>query len=164
MKHTLSLLVEDKSGVLARISALCARRAINIHSLAVGPTHEPGRSRLTLVVDADQVEQATKQLHKLINVIRITELGAEESVEREIMLVRVNGASRRSEVLDQAAPFGAQVVDASGASVAFQVVGHPRHLAAFLEAMRPFGVVDMVKSGRIAMARDNGSVAADTTQ
>jgi acetolactate synthase-1/3 small subunit len=161
MKHTLSLLVEDKAGVLARVSALCARRAINIHSLAVGPTHEIGRSRVTLVVDADQVEQATKQLHKLVNVIKISELASEESVEREIMLLRVNGAARRSEVLDQAAPFGAEVVDASSSSVAFQVVGHPRHLAAFLDAMRPFGVIDLVKSGRIAMPRD---VAANGTK
>jgi acetolactate synthase-1/3 small subunit len=153
----LSLVVEDQAGVLARVSALCARRAINIHSLAVGPTHEPGRSRVTLVVDADKVEQASKQLHKLVNVIKITEFATEESVEREIMLVRVNGAARRSEVLDQAAPFGAEVVDATGSSVAFQVVGHPRHLAGFLDAMRPFGVVDLVKSGRIAMARDQGA-------
>lgn len=154
MRHTLSVIVEHKPGVLARVASLCARRGFNIHSLAVGPIHEPDRSRITLVVDADQMEQVTKQLHKLVHVIKITELSAEESVEREVMLIRVADASRRREVLDAATPFEAKVVDAAAASVAFQVAGHPRELAAFLEAMRPFGVTDLVKSGRIAIARD----------
>ena len=153
MKHTLSVVTEDRPGVLARVASLCARRGFNIHSLAVGPIHEPDRSRITLVVDAAQVEQVTKQLHKLIHVIKITELEVEESVEREVMLLRVNGNGRRAEVMDAAAPFEAKVVDASGASVAFEVAGHPRDLAAFLETMRPFGVTDLVKSGRIAIAR-----------
>ena len=154
MKHTLSVITEDKPGVLARVASLCARRGFNIHSLAVGPIHEPDRSRITLVVDADQVEQVTKQLHKLVNVIKITELTVEESVEREVMLLRVSGAGRMSEVMDAAAPFAAKVVDASAGSVVFEVAGHPLDLAVFLETMRPYGVVDLVKSGRIAIARD----------
>jgi len=162
MKHTLSVVTEDRPGVLARVASLCARRGFNIHSLAVGPIHEPGRSRITLVVDADQVEQVTKQLHKLIHVIKITEFEVEESVHREVMLLRINANGRRAEVMDAAAPFDAKVVDASGASVAFEVAGHPRDLAAFLETMRPYGVTDLVKSGRIAMAR--AKMPAEPTQ
>ena len=153
MKHTLSVVTEDRPGVLARVASLCARRGFNIHSLAVGPIHEPGRSRITLVVDADQMEQVSKQLHKLIHVIKITELEIAESVEREVMLLRVTANGRRGEVMDAAAPFSATVVDANGTTVAFEVAGHPRDLASFLETMRPFGVTDLVKSGRIAMAR-----------
>jgi len=104
MKHTLSVVTEDRPGVLARVASLCARRGFNIHSLAVGPIHEPDRSRITLVVDAAQVEQVTKQLHKLIHVIKITELEVEESVEREVMLLRVNGNGRRAEVMDASRP------------------------------------------------------------
>jgi len=154
MRHTLSVITEDKPGVLARVASLCARRGFNIHSLAVGPIHEPDRSRITLVVDAAQVEQVTKQLHKLIHVIKITELAVEESVEREVMLIRVRGAGRRSEVMDAAAPFGAKVAAAAAESLVFEVTGHPRDLAAFFETMRPYGVVELVKSGRIAIARD----------
>ena len=153
MKHTLSVVTEDRPGVLARVASLCARRGFNIHSLAVGPILEPGRSRITLVVDADQMEQVSKQLHKLIHVIKITEFEPAESVEREVMLLRVNGNGRRAEVMDAAAPFDAKVVDANGSSVAFEVAGHPRDLAAFLETMRAYGVTDLVKSGRIALAR-----------
>jgi acetolactate synthase-1/3 small subunit len=155
MKHTLSVLVEDKPGVLARVAALFARRGFNIHSLAVGPIHETGRSRITLVVDADQTEQITKQLHKLVNIIKVTEFGMDESVEREIMLVRINAdAAKRREALDAAQAFGCRAVDVGVNSITFEVVGHPGKLAAFLNIMRPFGVIDLVKSGRVAMARD----------
>lgn len=154
MKHTLSVLVENKPGVLARITALCARRGFNIHSLAVGPVHEPGRSRITLVVDGDQMEAVVKQLNKLINVIKVTELAADEAVEREIMLCRVSAdAGRRREVLDTAGAFEAKPVDVTIDSVTFEVTGRPRKLASFIDVMRPFGVTDLVKSGRIAMAR-----------
>ena len=100
------------------------------------------------------LEQVTKQLHKLIHVIKITELAVEESVEREVMLIRVRGGGRMAEVMDAAAPFDVKVADAGAGSVVFEVAAHPRDLAAFLETMRPFGVVDLVKSGRLAITRE----------
>ena len=102
MNHTLSVIVEDKPGVLARVSSLLARRGFNIHSLAVGPSHEEGMSRMTIVVDAPEVEQVKKQLHKLINVVKISEFDSLFSIEREIMLVRVaGGPGKRGEILSQ---------------------------------------------------------------
>ena len=101
MHHTLSVLVEDRPGVLARVSSLLARRGFNIHSLAVGPSHEAGMSKMTIVVEAPELEQVKKQLHKLVNVVRITELDPDQSMEREIMMVRVSApAGRRSDVLE----------------------------------------------------------------
>ncbi|UCG41338.1 MAG: acetolactate synthase small subunit, partial [Acidimicrobiia bacterium] len=113
-QHTLSVLVEDKSGVLARVSSLLARRGFNIHSLAVGPTGEPSMSRMTIVVEAPELEQVKKQLHKLVNVVKITELDPEVAVEVEVMLIRVAaGAGQRTEVLELAQIFDATVVDVS---------------------------------------------------
>jgi acetolactate synthase-1/3 small subunit len=161
MKHTLSVITENKPGVLARVTSLCARRGFNIHSLAVGPIHEPGRSRITLVVDGDQMEAVSKQLNKLVNVIKVTEFSPEDAVEREIMLCRVKAdVARRREVLDTGGAFDAKPVDVTVDSVTFEVTGRPRKLAAFLEVMRPFGVSDLVKSGRIALAR-NGTAEHD---
>lgn len=155
MKHTLSVLVENKPGVLARVSSLLARRGFNIHSLAVGPTAEEGMSRMTIVVDAPELEQVKKQLHKLVNVVRITELDPAQSLEREIMLVRVaTGPGKRSEVLEVAAIFKAIAIDVGGTSVTFQVTGTPRKVNDFLQLMRPYGIVDLVKSGRVALGRD----------
>src|SRR5690606_32011890 len=103
MRHTLSVLVEDKPGVLARVSSLLARRGFNIHSLTVGPSHEPGLSRMTIVVDAQELEQVKKQLHKLVNVVKISELEDRQAIEREIMLIRVNAQpARRPELLSLA--------------------------------------------------------------
>jgi acetolactate synthase-1/3 small subunit len=161
MKHTLSVLVDDKPAVLARVTSLCSRRGFNIHSLAVGPIQETGRARITLVVDGDQMEAVSKQLNKLINVIKVTEFAPDEAVEREIMLIRVNAdASRRREVLDTAGAFDAKPVDVAVNSVTFEVTGRPGKLASFLDVMRPFGVTDLAKSGRIALARD-GSVESE---
>jgi acetolactate synthase-1/3 small subunit len=158
MKHTISVLVEDKPGVLARVASLCSRRGFNIHSLAVGPIHETGRSRITLVVDAEQMEQISKQLNKMVNVLKVTELAPEESVEREVMLIRVRAdTAHRAEVLAAAAPFEAETVDIDTGSVAFHVTGHPRKLARFLDLMRPYGISDLVKSGRIVLSL-NGSL------
>lgn len=155
MKHTLSVLVEDKPGVLARVALLLARRGFNIHSLAVGPSHEEGTSKMTIVVDAPEVEQVKKQLHKLINVIKITELDGQQAVEREIMLVRVSApANRRGEVLQIAAIFKAVAVDVGHTSICFQVSGEPAKINDFLELLKPHGVIDLVKSGRVALARD----------
>jgi acetolactate synthase-1/3 small subunit len=163
MKHTLSVLTEDKPGVLARITSLCARRGFNIHSLAVGPLHEPGRSRITLVVDGDQMEAVSKQLHKLVPVIKVTEFAVDDAVEREIMLIRVRAEpSRRREVLDTARAFDARVVDVAVGSITFEVVGRPAKLASFLDVVRTYGVIDLAKSGRIALARDSRSLTTET--
>ncbi len=155
MNHTLSVLVEDKPGVLARVSSLLARRGFNIHSLAVGPSHEENLSKMTIVVDAPELEQVKKQLHKLVNVVKITELDAAQSIEREVMLVRVAAAAgRRSEVLEVASIFKAVAVDVGSSTICFQVSGEPSKINDFLDLVRPYGVVDLVKSGRIALVRD----------
>ncbi len=156
MNHTLSVLVEDKPGVLARVSSLLARRGFNIHSLAVGPSHEEGFSKMTIVVDAPELEQVKKQLHKLVNVVKITELDPALSLEREIMLVRVSAApGRRSEILEIASIFKAISVDVGQNSICFQVTGDPAKINDFLDLIRPYGIIDLVKSGRVAMARDS---------
>jgi acetolactate synthase I/III small subunit len=155
MHHTLSVLVEDKPGVLARVSSLLARRGFNIHSLAVGPSNEDGMSKMTIVVQAPELEQVKKQLHKLVNVVKITELDPEQAIEREVMMVRVSTPpGKRSEVLEIAAIFKAVAVDVGQATVCFQVSGEPAKINDFLDLVRPYGVVDLVKSGRIALARD----------
>ena len=155
MHHTLSVLVEDKPGVLARVSSLLARRGFNIHSLAVGPSHEPGMSRMTIVVEAPELEQVKKQLHKLVNIVRITELDPASSMEREVMMVRVSApAGRRSDVLEIASIFKAIAVDVGHNTICFQIAGEPAKINDFLELLRPHGVIDLVKSGRIALSRD----------
>lgn len=155
MKHTLSVLVENKSGVLARVSSLLARRGFNIHSLAVGPTADEAISRMTIVVDAPELEQVKKQLHKLINVVKITELDPDTSVEREIALVRVStDRQKRSEVLEVATLFDAIAVDVGVASIMFMVAGAPDKVNDFVELVRPYGIGELVKSGRVALSRD----------
>ncbi len=160
MRHTLSVVVEDQSGVLARVASMFAQRAFNIHSLAVGPTHEEGRSRITLVVDAPDVEQLSKQLYKLVNVLKVTELAPEEGLEGEIMLVRVAADPvSRGTVLEAAAMLEGTLLDIGPGSVTFQVAGDPGDLARFLEVMEPFGIVELVKSGRIAIAKESARAA-----
>ncbi len=155
MNHTLSVLTEDKPGVLARVSSLLARRGFNIHSLAVGPSHEEGMSRMTIVVEAPELEQVKKQLHKLVNVVKITELDPVTALEREIMLVRVAAAAgRRSEVLEIGSIFKAVAVDVGHNSICFQVSGEPGKINDFFDLVRPYGVIDLVKSGRVALGRD----------
>ena len=154
-RHILSVTVEDRPGVLAKISSMCAMRGFNIHSLAVGPIHRPGLSCITLVVDDVEVEQITKQLHKLINVLKITELQPSQSMEREALLVRVAAdPDVRREVRDAAEIVGATTIDVGATSITFSLCDHPDRLADFLEMVEHYGVTDLVKSGRIAMARD----------
>ncbi len=154
-KHILSVLVENKPGVLARISSMFARRGFNIHSLAVGPSTEPGQSLMTLVVDGPEMEQVVKQLRKLINTVKVTELGPGDAVEREIALVRVSAEPQsRGEVLDAASIFKAKAVDVGATTITFEVTGTPEKLNDFLDLVRPYGIVDLVKSGRIALAKD----------
>ncbi len=155
MQHIISVLVEDKAGVLSRISSMFARRGFNIHSLAVGPTFEPGMSRMTVVVDGPEMEQIVKQLRKLVNTIKVTEFSPGVAVEREVMLLRVSAPpAARAEILDAAGAFRATPIDVGAATIAFEVTGSPTELADFLELMRPYGVVELVKSGRIALSRD----------
>jgi acetolactate synthase-1/3 small subunit len=154
VSHTLSLLTQDKPGVLARIASVCARRGYNIRSLAVAPLHEPGLSRITLVVDADHIEATVKQFHKLVNVVEVSELTKDDAVERELMLIQVGaGSVSQKELLDSAKAFDARVVDLAPDSVTFEVVGLPDTLATFVEAVRPYGVMNLAKSGRVSLAR-----------
>jgi len=154
MHHTLSVTVQDKPGVLARVASMCSLRGFNIRSLAVGPIHQPGLSRITLVVDDVAVEQVTKQLHKLVNVLKVSE-DPNNSLEREVMLVRVSAdPGSRREVRDTAEVFGATTIDVGAKSVTFELCDHPQRLSDFLALIGHYGVVDLVKSGRIAMARD----------
>jgi acetolactate synthase-1/3 small subunit len=153
-QHTLSVIVEDRPGVLARVSAMFSNRGFNIHSLAVGPTHGEGRSRITHVADAPHLEQLQKQLHKLVNVITVYEYDSASSLETEVLLARVAcDSSNRGAVGDTAALFGARMVDMAADSLTFELSGTPDHLRSFLEHISPFGLLELVKSGRIALKR-----------
>lgn len=155
-RHTLSVLVEDQPGVLARIAGLFSRRGFNIESLAVGPTEIPKVSRITLVVAVEDLplEQVTKQLNKLINVLKVVELEADTSVVREFMLVKVRAdATFRSHVLETVTLFRANVVDVSPDSVTIETTGSREKLEALLRVLEPFGIKELVKSGAVALAR-----------
>ena len=154
MNHVIAVIVENKPGVLARVSSMFARRGFNIHSLTVGPTEDPAMSRMTVVVDGPEMEQIIKQLYKLVHVVKVTEMVPGEGVEREIMLLRVNADQRRAEMLEAAGIFNARAVDVGSSTITFELSGPPDRLGDFLELMRPYGIVDLVKSGRIAMAKD----------
>lgn len=153
-QHTLSVIVEDKPGVLSRVSAMFSNRGFNIHSLAVGPIHVEGRSHITVVVDAPELEQLKKQLHKLVNVIKVTELESSDALESEVLIARVScDPVTRGEIGDTAALLGARMVDLASNTITFEMAGTPEHLASFLEQMKPYGIVDLVKSGRVAMKK-----------
>ena len=161
-RHTLSVLVEDVPGVLTRVSSLFARRAFNIHSLAVGPTELQGVSRITVVVDAegDLLEQVTKQLNKLINVIKIVELTAESSVQREHIMVKVRAdASTRLQVTQAADLFRATIVDVSTESVVIESTGSREKIHALLDVLEPFGVREIVRAGTVALGRGPKSMS-----
>lgn len=165
MSHLISVTVENKPGVLARVSSMFARRDFNIHSLTVGPTEDPSRSRMTVVVDGPMMEQVVKQLYKLVHTLKVTEHKPGEAIEREIMLLRVNAdPKRRGEILEAATMFEAKAVDVGPSTVTFEVVGAPEHLADFHEMMKTYGIVSLVKSGRIAMAKDAKTATKRTKQ
>lgn len=160
-RHTLSVLVENKPGVLTRVAGLFARRAFNIHSLAVGPTEHDEISRITVVVDVEArpLEQVTKQLNKLVNVIKIVELEDETSVRRELLLVKVKAdQSQRTGVLEVVDLFRAHVVDVSTESVVIEAIGSPSKLTALLAALEPYGVREIVQSGTVAIGRGSRSI------
>ncbi len=164
-KHTLSVLVENKPGVLARVAGLFSRRGFNIDSLAVGPTEHPEVSRMTIVVNVEEspLEQVTKQLNKLVNVIKIVELEPSTSVQRELLLVKVRAdASVRSQVLETVQLFRAKVVDVSTDAVTIEVTGDSGKLEAFLRVIEPLGVRELVQSGMVAIGRGGRSITDRT--
>ncbi len=160
-RHTLSVLVENKPGVLTRVAALFARRAFNIHSLAVGPTEHESISRITVVVDVDDLplEQVTKQLNKLVNVLKIVELEPGSSVQRELLLVKVRADdATRTAVLQVVELFRAHVVDVSPDAVTIEAIGGPEKISALLSVLEPYGVREIVQSGMVAIARGGRSM------
>jgi acetolactate synthase-1/3 small subunit len=163
--HTLSVLTENKPGVLARVAGLFSRRGFNIESLAVGPTEHPDVSRMTIVVSVDELplEQVTKQLNKLINVIKIVELEPATAVRRELLLVKVRADSTvRSQVLETVQLFRAKVVDVSPEALTIEATGTADKLDALLRMLEPFGVREMVQSGMVAVGRGPRSITATT--
>ncbi|MGA9748826.1 MAG: acetolactate synthase small subunit [Nocardioides sp.] len=164
-RHTLSVLVENKPGVLARVAGLFSRRGFNIDSLAVGPTEHPEVSRMTIVVSVDEspLEQVTKQLNKLVEVIKIVELDADASVARELLLVKVKAdAETRGKVLEVVQLFRAKVVDVATDAVTVQITGNAGKLEDFLRVVEPFGVRELVQSGMVAIGRGGRSISDRT--
>jgi len=160
-RHTLSVLVENKPGVLARIAGLFSRRGFNIDSLAVGPTEHPEVSRMTIVVNVETspLEQVTKQLNKLVEVIKVVELDSGYSVNRELLLVKVKAdASSRGQVLELVQLFRAKVVDVAPDAVTIQIVGNQGKLEDFLRVLEPYGVRELVQSGVVAIGRGGRSI------
>ncbi|GAB76629.1 acetolactate synthase, small subunit [Austwickia chelonae] len=164
-RHTLSVLVENKPGVLTRIAALFSRRGFNISSLAVGETENPEISRMTVLVDAEQLplEQVTKQLNKLVEVIKVVELDQAQTVERRILLVKVRvDANTRSHVIETVQLFRANVVDVAQDSLTIEATGRVEKLEALLTMLRPYGVKELVQSGLVAIGRGSRSITDRT--
>jgi len=159
--HTLSVLVENRPGVLARVAGLFSRRGFNIDSLAVGPTEVEDVSRMTIVVDVEStaLEQVTKQLNKLINVLKIVELDEREAVERELQLVKVAAVGgTRGEIMEIVQVFRANIVDVAVDSVTIEATGAPEKLAAMVRLLTPYGIRELVRSGMIGVDRGSKSV------
>lgn len=159
--HTLSVLVENKPGVLARIAGLFSRRGFNISSLAVGETEYPEISRMTVVVDVEDLplEQVTKQLNKLIEVLKVVELDTASSVQRQVMLIKVKAdAGTRSQVLEMVQMFRAKVIDVATESLTIEATGTADKLRALLEVLEPYGIKELVQSGMVAIGRGPRSI------
>jgi acetolactate synthase-1/3 small subunit len=160
-KHTLSVLVENKPSVLARVAGLFSRRSFNIDSLAVGETENPDVSRITIVVNADSspLEQVTKQLNKLVNVLKIVELDPQQSVQRELLLVKVRAdRAQRTQVLETVELFRAKVIDVAPDTLTIEATGNPDKLDALLRDLEPYGIKEMVQSGLVAIGRGSRSI------
>lgn len=158
MKHTLSVLVENKPGVLARIAGLFSRRGFNIESLVVGPTNNPAISSMTIVVDAEAhlLEQVTKQLHKLINVIKISDLDPKESIWRELVLIKVEAdPKKRAQILEIVDIFRAKVIDVGAKTVTVEITGTEDKIRALEELLKPYNIVELARTGRVALPRGN---------
>ena len=164
-RHTLSVLVEDQPGVLARIASLFARRGFNIESLAVGPTEATGVSRMTIVVNVAEspLEQVTKQLNKLINVLKIVELDNSAAVQRELLLVKVKADnSTRSAILETVALFRAKVVDVATDAITIEATGNHDKIQALLKVLEEYGIKELVQSGMVAIGRGAKAVSDRT--
>ena len=156
MKHTIAVLLENKPGALTRVTSMFARRAYNIESLAVGPTERHDVSRVTLRVDCAQqsLEQIEKQIYKLVNVLRVQELSTGESVERELALLKVAApASKRTELMALGDVFGARVADLGPDAIVFELTGSPEDVDSFEELVRPHGLQELVRTGRVGLGR-----------
>jgi acetolactate synthase I/III small subunit len=165
MKHTLSVLVENSPGVLTRVAGLFARRGFNIDSLAVGRTERNDVSRMTIVVEGDHhyIEQVTKQLHKLIDVIKISDITTDEYVDRELVMVKVAAEpSQRVEIMHIAGIFRARVVDLARKTITFECTGTEGKINAFEESLRPYGIKELVRTGKVAMLRGARFVGVDS--
>ena len=164
-RHTLSVLVEDQPGVLARIASLFARRGFNIESLAVGPTEAEGVSRMTIVVNVAEspLEQVTKQLNKLINVLKIVELDNSAAVQRELLLVKVKADNNtRSSILETVALFRAKVVDVAPDAITIEATGNHDKIQALLKVLEEYGIKELVQSGMVAIGRGSKAVSDRT--
>ena len=161
-KHTLSVLVENKPGVLARVAGLFARRGFNIESLAVGPTEIVDVSRMTIVVNVESkpLEQVVKQLNKLIPVLKIVELDKDQSVERELLLIKVKAsAETRAQIVEIADIFRSKIVDVAPAALTIEATGSPDKLEAMTNLLRPYGIREFVRTGLVALARGDRGIA-----
>lgn len=156
MRHVLSVLVENKSGVLSRVAGLISRRGFNIESLSVGPTEDPTMSRITIIMEADEIayEQITKQLHKLISVHKITDLTQTAALERELVLIKVHVMpDKRSEVIEIANIFRANIVDVGKTSLTIEITGSEDKLKGIEDLLRAYGIKEIIRTGLIAMSR-----------
>lgn len=161
MKHTLAVLVTNKPGVLARISGLLSRRLFNIESIAAGYTEEPGVTRITIVAQGDDyiLDQVMKQLSKLVDVIKIVELKYEEAVARELALIKVSvDVDRRSDMINLVSVFRANIIDVSKESMIIEILGDERKINAFCAALEYYGIVEMVRTGKVALLRGGDAV------
>lgn len=161
MKNTLSVLVVNKPGVLARISGLLSRRVFNIESIAAGYTEEPDVTRITLVVKGDThiIDQVMKQLSKLVDVIKIVELRAEESVDRELVLIKVKvEPSRRSDIVNLVSVFRANIIDVGKETMIIEILGDEKKINAFCAVLDDYGIIELVRTGKVALSRGPGAV------
>lgn len=156
-EHILSLVAENKFGVLAKVAGLFSIRGYNIDSFSVGPTDDPSLSKMTIVVQGDErtIEQITKQLHKLIDVVKVFDLSAQEHIEKELCFVKIHTArSKREEITHLAKIAGASVVDVEASSIIFEIVNTKKKIDHFLDLMKPFGIQDTVRSGTVAIGKE----------
>ena len=163
MKHTIAVIVENRAGVLTRIAGLFSRRSFNIDSLSVGATDNPDYSRMTIAVQGDEVimEQVIKQLSKLINVIRVSELAPEESVERELAIVKVSAdRDNRSEIMQIVNIFRAKIIDISARSMIIEVTGDEEKIDAVITLLRQFGIKELARTGKVSMVRGTRVIKA----
>jgi acetolactate synthase I/III small subunit len=168
MRHVLSAIVQNVPGVLSHISGMLASRGYNIDSLAVGETEDPQLSRMTFVVVGDDhvLEQVRKQLEKIVTVVRVDDIGSQDSVERDMMLIKVKAppGGKRSEVRELVEIFRGRVVDVGPEEVMIEISGRENKIEAFIERMRPYGIIELVRTGRIAMVRSKAATMAEESK